>query len=247
MVVRLSRSPSLGRSGGGPQSRAGGRGGAALARAAARPGRRAVLAGKAALAAAELGAVPLGTELLARPGPGAGGRARGGGRGAAEVARSLLPEAPPAGALAEAKASLAAGDAALEAGCAAEAEGYFTRAGDSVGRAQYRLWQAARLRRAKARSAQGDREGAGADQRAVWWWGRGVRWPGHYIIAYLSARAAWSDARELRRTRGERVSDGGALSRCASDGSLGPAELAAVLAGGTLFLQVLGRYGLPDF
>ena len=74
-----------------------------------------------------------------------------------------------------------------------------------------------------------------------------MRWPGHYIIAYLSARAAWSDARELRRTGGEGMSDGGALAQRDSDGSLGPAELAAVLAGGTLFLQVLGRYGLPDF
>ena len=220
--------------------------------ARARPGRRAVLAGKAALAAAELGAVPLGTELLARPGPGAGagGRARGGGgagRGAAErVARSLLPEPPAAGDLAEAKASLAAGDVALEAGRAAEAEGHFTRAGDSVGRAQYRLWQAARLKRARARSAQGDRAGAAADQRAVWWWGRGVRWPGHYIIAYLSARAAWSDARELRWTGGGGSNDS-ALAEREDDGSIGPAELAAVLVGGTLFLQVLGRYGLPDF
>ncbi len=207
-----------------------------------------MLAGKAALAAAELGAVPLGTELLARPGPGAGGRARGGGRGgaAAQVAHSLLPEPPATGALAEAKASLAAGDAALEAGRAAEAEGYFTRAGDSVGRAQYRLWQAARLKRARSRSAQGNRAGAAADQRAVWWWGRGVRWPGHYMIAYLSARAAWSDARELRRTGGGASNDR-ALAKREDDGSIGPAELAAVLAGGTLFFQVLERYGLPDF
>ena len=38
-----------------------------------------------------------------------------------------------------------------------------------------------------------------------------------------------------------------ALAEREDDGSIGPAELAAVLVGGTLFLQVLGRYGLPDF
>ena len=75
---------------------------------------------------------------------------------------------------------------------------------------------------------------------------RGVRWPGHYIIAYLSARAAWSDARELRWTGGGGSNDS-ALAEREDDGSIGPAELAAVLVGGTLFLQVLGRYGLPDF
>ena len=206
--------------------------------------RRAVLAGKVALAAAELTAVPLGTELLTRPGP-PEGRAPKGGSGGKIV--SLLPEAPSSGTLAEAKAALAAGDAALTAGRAAEAEKDFTRAGDLVGWGQYRLWQASRLKRAEARGAEGDRAGAAADQRAVWWWGRGVRFPGHYIIAYLSARAAWGDARELRRGGSEGGEDGGALTGRGDDDSLGPAELAAVLGGGALFLQLLGRYGIPDF
>ena len=35
----------------------------------------------------------------------------------------------------------------------------------------------------------GQPEVGNALSQKVWWWGRGTRWPGWYIIAYLSGKA----------------------------------------------------------
>ena len=63
----------------------------------------------------------------------------------------------------------------------------------------------------------------------VWWWGRGLRWPGWYIIGYLSARSLYFDAKE----------DSDAEFTTGEAGILVPIWL------GLLFLLV--QYGLPDY
>jgi len=53
---------------------------------------------------------------------------------------------------------------------------------------QYSLSQAALSARNDARQQLG--QGAG-DGLSTWLWGRGVRFPGHYILAYILARRAF--------------------------------------------------------
>ena len=59
---------------------------------------------------------------------------------------------------------------------------------------EYKMCQRAGLDIAKSYKKLSSKPGDAMDRKAedakgaVWWWGRGTRWPGWYIIAYLSAR-----------------------------------------------------------
>lgn len=67
---------------------------------------------------------------------------------------------------------------------------------------EYKMCQRAGLNIAVSYKALSARLGDEMDKRAneakgvVWWWGRGTRWPGWYIIAYLSARNVFFTARD---------------------------------------------------
>ena len=63
---------------------------------------------------------------------------------------------------------------------------------------------------------------------SVWWWGRGLRWPGWYIIAYLGARHVYFESRN--DTVGE--------------ASIAEGILISVL--GVSYLILLNQFGLPD-
>ena len=67
---------------------------------------------------------------------------------------------------------------------------------------EYKMCQRAGLQTAKSYKAMSQKLGDEFDKKAndakgaVWWWGRGTRWPGWYIIAYLSGRNVWFTAKD---------------------------------------------------
>merc|ERR1719424_1731658 len=102
----------------------------------------------------------------------------------------------------------ASGKAALLAGEALQAEG---RARPLLAKfeevytlapTEYKMCQRAGLQTAKSYKAMSQKLGDEFDKKAneakgaVWWWGRGTRWPGWYIIAYLSGRNVWFTAKD---------------------------------------------------
>ena len=102
----------------------------------------------------------------------------------------------------------ASGKAALLAGEALQAEG--KHAQDiakfeevyALAPTEYKMCQRAGLQTAKSYKAMSQKLGDELDKKAqdakgaVWWWGRGTRWPGWYIIAYLSGRNVWFTAKD---------------------------------------------------
>ncbi len=102
---------------------------------------------------------------------------------------SLLPQRAPPALLERAEASVREGERLLEeegdaAGAALEFSGAIELAPE-----KYKLVQRARLGRMKAYGQLGS--SAGEDFRSAWLWGRGVRWPGWYIIGYILLRRAF--------------------------------------------------------
>ena len=67
---------------------------------------------------------------------------------------------------------------------------------------EYKMCQRAGLNISTSYKALSTRLGDEMDKKAneakgtVWWWGRGTRWPGWYIIAYLSARNTYFTAKD---------------------------------------------------
>ena len=67
---------------------------------------------------------------------------------------------------------------------------------------EYKMCQRAGLQTAVSYKAMSQKLGDEFDKKAngakgvVWWWGRGTRWPGWYIIAYLSGRNVWFTAKD---------------------------------------------------
>lgn len=226
------------------------------AAACADTSRRALLKGSFALLECSL--FPGATELLTRPALPGGEKATAADLASLETWRTLLPdEALSKEAIAEAAEALARADALAAGGDAEGAIEQYTLAADGVGAAQYKLWQAATLRRGEQRKALGDTAGGG-DQGSVWWWGRGLRWPGWYIVAYLSGRAAYYDwkrgreeeepvpvqSRALRRVQ-QKAGTQQAQRKAASNDLI--FELLFVGVGGVFLLQFLLEYGLPDY
>ena len=195
--------------------------------------RRFVVGAKAAFGVCEATVFPGATELLLRPG---GGTWRD--LASAERWRSLAFAEPDAGAVEAAKRALARADALAAEGSPQEAEELYRAAADGVGYKGYKIWQAATLRRGQLEVELGDAAGNGTTGK-VWLWGRGVRFPGWYILAYLSLRSAyasWLEGEEGEVEGGPAAADAGA--------SFG--EIALVLALGGGWLAALRVYGLPD-
>ena len=102
----------------------------------------------------------------------------------------------------------ASGKAALLAGEALQAEGKHAQAIAkfeevyALAPTEYKMCQRAGLQTAKSYKAMSQKLGDEFDKKAneakgaVWWWGRGTRWPGWYIIAYLSGRNVWFTAKD---------------------------------------------------
>ena len=102
----------------------------------------------------------------------------------------------------------ASGKAALLAGEALQAEGKHAQAIAkfeevyTLAPTEYKMCQRAGLQTAKSYKAMSQKLGDEFDKKAqdakgaVWWWGRGTRWPGWYIIAYLSGRNVWFTAKD---------------------------------------------------
>jgi hypothetical protein len=63
---------------------------------------------------------------------------------------------------------------------------------------------------------------------SVWWWGRGLRWPGWYIIAYLGARHVFFESKNDK----------------VGEASITEGILISVL--GISYLMLLNQFGLPD-
>ena len=128
----------------------------------------------------------------------------------------------------EAVAALARGERALGEKNAKAAIEALSKIETLVPR-EYKLNQRAGLLLSEAYKLAGDNARYLEYKNRVWWWGRGLRWPGWYIIAYLSARSAYFDAKE---------DDEAAFS-------MSEAGVVAPLWVGLLFLLV--EYGLPDY
>ena len=163
--------------------------------------RRFVVGAKAAFGVCEATVFPGATELLLRPG---GGTWRD--LASAERWRSLAFAEPDAGTVEAAKRALARADALAAEGSLQEAEELYRAAADGVGYKGYKIWQAATLRRGQLEVKLGDAAGNGTTGK-VWLWGRGVRFPGWYILA-VSLYAATHVERCARKT------DTGCCSTC---------------------------------
>ena len=187
--------------------------------------RRAMLGGKVAFVFGEAIAFPWLTESATRPK--APGDAALTPLSAAWV-RSLLPAERDLETMLEANEALEKGERALSEGDAGRAIEELSKIETLVPR-EYKLNQRAGLALSEAHKLAGNNNEYLEYKNRVWWWGRGLRWPGWYIIAYLSARSAYFDAKD----------DDDATFTMQEAGIL------VVLWIGLLFLLV--EYGLPDY
>ena len=187
--------------------------------------RRAMLGGKVAFVFGEAIAFPWLTESATRPK--APGDAALRPLSAAWV-RSLLPAERDLETMREANEALEKGERALSEGDAGRAIDELSKIETLVPR-EYKLNQRAGLALSEAHKLAGNNNEYLEYKNRVWWWGRGLRWPGWYIIAYLSARSAYFDAKD----------DDDATFTMQEAGIL------VVLWIGLLFLLV--EYGLPDY
>ena len=187
--------------------------------------RRAMLGGKVAFVFGEAIAFPWLTESATRPK--APGDAALRPLSAAWV-RSLLPAERDLETMREANEALEKGERALSEGDAGRAIEELSKIETLVPR-EYKLNQRAGLALSEAHKLAGNNNEYLEYKNRVWWWGRGLRWPGWYIIAYLSARSAYFDAKD----------DDDATFTMQEAGIL------VVLWIGLLFLLV--AYGLPDY
>jgi hypothetical protein len=187
--------------------------------------RRAMLGGKIAFVFGEAIAFPWLTESATRPkAPGDDALTPL----SAAWARSLLPAERDVEAMRAANEALEKGERALNEGDTGRAIEELSKIEGLVPR-EYKLNQRAGLALSEAHKLAGNNESYLEYKNRVWWWGRGLRWPGWYIIAYLSARSAYFDAKD----------DDDATFTMQEAGIL------VVVWIGLLFLLV--EYGLPDY
>ena len=190
---------------------------------------RRALGAKVAFTCGELIVFPWLTEAATRP------RARGDEALRAfspDWLRSLLPAGRDDAALATARGALERGEEFLANGDAASAVRELARVEGLVPR-EYKINQRAGLSLSRAYAALGDNDAYLECKSKVWWWGRGLRWPGWYIIGYLSARSVYFDAVKPAEPLAYR-----ALAK-------GEAALVIPIWIGLLYLLV--TYGLPDY
>jgi hypothetical protein len=187
--------------------------------------REALLLGKTAFVFGELVAFPWLTESATRPRADGDEALRPGSRAWLE---SLLPAERDEERMREAKRALETGEQALRTGDAEAAIAELRRV-EVLAPREYKMNQRAGLTLSEAYKLAGDNAMYLEYKNRVWWWGRGLRWPGWYIIGYLSARSLYFDAKE----------DSDAEFTTGEAGILVPIWL------GLLFLLV--QYGLPDY
>mgnify|MGYP001969739568 CR=1 FL=1 len=194
--------------------------------------RRGLVAGKVAFTVCEAFVFPWATESATRP--------------PSPATADLVPFSPAwlesvlyqrtaPDAKARAKAALLRGEALAAEGQHLDAIAAFESV-YATAPTEYKMCQRAGLDIAKSYKSLSSKPGDAFDRRAedakgvVWWWGRGTRWPGWYIIAYLSARNAWFTAKD---------DDVGAFTANEGIFVLVPVWL------GLLFCLV--QFGVPDF
>jgi len=114
--------------------------------------------------------------------------------GPASLLASFFPRKTSPDKLEEATQCLERGEALLKSGDASGAVEELTRALE-LAPWQYKLAQKALLRRSQAYDELGNDfiSKRGEDFRQEWLWGRGVRWPGWYILSYIFFRKAFVD------------------------------------------------------
>lgn len=195
--------------------------------------RRALLAGKALFTVGEAFVFPWATEGATRPKVQMGDAALAPFSPAWLKSMLYVETAPEA--KAAAKAALLRGEALAEEGKHSEAIEAF-EAVYAGAPTEYKMCQRAGLNISKSYKAMSTTLGDAMDKKAneaksvVWWWGRGTRWPGWYIIAYLSARNVYFTARDDPVGRFT-VTEGLAF-------------LVPIWLG---LLYVLVQYGIPDY
>jgi len=160
--------------------------------------RRTLLAGKVLFTLGEAFVFPWATESATRP--------------PSPATEGLTPFSPPwlesifftetdPAAKAEAKAALLEGEALAMRGEHLRAIELYARV-YATAPTEYKMCQRAGLDIAKSYKKLSAKPGDAYDRKAedakgtVWWWGRGTRWPGWYVIAYLSARNAYFSYKE---------------------------------------------------
>jgi len=174
--------------------------------------------------------------------------------GAAGRAASLQYFRYPEEVRAEAQHALELGDRLSAAGEWSEAVDAYSRVLEVAPR-QYRVCQAALAGRAAAWDKLGDSDKRGEDNFSEWLWGRGIRWPGHYIIAYILGRRAFvppllpppppaEGAPRGRRGAGARPEP--PVAREEGGGGFSWAEGALICLLGAAYLYVLYFYGLEQ-
>lgn len=141
---------------------------------------------------------------------------------------SLAPYKTDVAQKARAEEALKRAQALLQAGDDAGAAAAFSEVLDTAPR-EYKLCQAALSGRQEANRNLG--KGNGPDQLNQWCWGRGIRWPGHYIIAYALARGAVVPENSLALPKQKQQ-------------SLALGELVVVLALAGIYNYILYFYGL---
>jgi|TARA_B110000977_G_scaffold177640_1_gene234380 hypothetical protein len=194
--------------------------------------RRTLLAGKALFTVGEAFVFPWATEGATRP--------------TSSVTENLVPFSPewlksvlynetPTEAKASAKSFLLEGEALASRGEHLQAIENFEKV-YTTAPTEYKLCQRAGLDIAKSYKKLSSKPGDAYDKKAelakgeVWWWGRGTRWPGWYIIAYLSGRNLYFTAKD---------DEVGAFTA-----TEGLTFLVPIWFG---LLYVLVSYGLPDY
>jgi hypothetical protein len=194
--------------------------------------RRTMLAGKALFTIGEAFVFPWATESATRPG--------------SAVTENLVPFSTPwlktmlfnetdPVAKARAKNYLLDGEALAASGDHLAAIALFEKVKINAP-TEYKMCQRAGLNIAKSFKKLSSRPGDAYDKSAetakgeVWWWGRGTRWPGWYIVAYLSARNLYFTAKE---------DDVATFTVTEGLGFLVPIWLGLLI--------VLVTYGLPDY
>jgi len=212
-------------------ARASSNGEAPPARARERVARRLALASiaKVAFALGEGVVFPLATEFATRPRVSETNARED---GWVQALASAAPATRDARAMGEGKRALEKGDEMMSKKQYVEAIEEYERVREVVPR-EYKMNQRAWLSESECYRALGDERAYLEYKSKVWWWGRGVRWPGWYIIAYLSARSAYFDYVKRDEPLAYRA--------------LAPGEPALVVAIWFSLLYLLVTYGLPDY
>eukprot|EP00227_Mantoniella_beaufortii_P016681 CAMPEP_0197585456 /NCGR_PEP_ID=MMETSP1326-20131121/7754_1 /TAXON_ID=1155430 /ORGANISM="Genus nov. species nov., Strain RCC2288" /LENGTH=276 /DNA_ID=CAMNT_0043149963 /DNA_START=70 /DNA_END=903 /DNA_ORIENTATION=+ len=188
--VGTGKSGRGGKAGGGGSSGDEGEGGSSLKEVLT--SRRAILVGKTLFTVGEAFIFPWATESRTRP-PSPGDEDLT--PFSPAWLKSLLYSESDPEAKARGKATLARGEELAAEGRYTEAVALLETV-PGIAPKEYKMVQRAYLQLEKCNDKLGQPEVGNEWSSKVWWWGRGTRWPGWYIIAYLSGRSLFFTAKE---------------------------------------------------